>query len=387
LNKRRALIIVEPDFLTIHVGVRRVIFYYVEKLINDNYEIQYATPRDKKIYPGELILPFDKKKESGIAYWTSSNNNNQNAHPVPITDQKNNIIWSEKEIDPDQYDLNLITNPWLCSLGLPPLPKSIGLVYDLIPNLIACGILRFSQEINIYDFAKEHDIGFRYYLANTKIITCISDSTRNDFIKYYRSAKNHPCVITDVPFKTDESETINTNENDNILLVNALDYRKNFSNIEKVLSLLATHKKFKLNIVGKERIPIEEAINFCRKLSDLGIETNWYRENNDECLFELYRNASVLFFPSIYEGLGLPILESQSVGVPVISSSTSSCKEINMNPNLCFPPEDTDAFLECLSKILDGQVFFKKGQNLKNELVSFINSKKNITKLPNLDDL
>jgi glycosyltransferase involved in cell wall biosynthesis len=44
--------------------------------------------------------------------------------------------------------------------------------------------------------------------------------------------------------------------------------------------------------------------------------------------WELLRNATALVFPSFYEGFGLPILEAQSVGVPVITSKGSSMEEI-----------------------------------------------------------
>ncbi|MFA6437457.1 MAG: glycosyltransferase family 1 protein [Candidatus Paceibacterota bacterium] len=44
--------------------------------------------------------------------------------------------------------------------------------------------------------------------------------------------------------------------------------------------------------------------------------------------WQLLRNAEALVFPSFYEGFGLPILEAQSVGIPVITSKRSSMEEI-----------------------------------------------------------
>ena len=54
---------------------------------------------------------------------------------------------------------------------------------------------------------------------------------------------------------------------------------------------------------------------------------------------ELYRNASLFVFPSLYEGFGLPVLEAMSAGVPVITSNRSSLPEVcgdavyYVNPN------------------------------------------------------
>lgn len=46
---------------------------------------------------------------------------------------------------------------------------------------------------------------------------------------------------------------------------------------------------------------------------------------------ELYRNASVFLYPSIYEGFGFPALEALSQGIPVITSNRSSLPEIAKN--------------------------------------------------------
>ena len=42
----------------------------------------------------------------------------------------------------------------------------------------------------------------------------------------------------------------------------------------------------------------------------------------------LYKGAMALVFPSLYEGFGLPVLEAQSLGIPVLTSNTSSLPEI-----------------------------------------------------------
>lgn len=45
-------------------------------------------------------------------------------------------------------------------------------------------------------------------------------------------------------------------------------------------------------------------------------------------MIALYKNAYILAMPSLYEGFGLPILEAQSYGVPVITSDNSSMPEV-----------------------------------------------------------
>ena len=42
----------------------------------------------------------------------------------------------------------------------------------------------------------------------------------------------------------------------------------------------------------------------------------------------LYRSADALVFPSTYEGFGLPVLEAQHYGLPVICSNTTALPEV-----------------------------------------------------------
>ncbi len=50
---------------------------------------------------------------------------------------------------------------------------------------------------------------------------------------------------------------------------------------------------------------------------------------SEEEKWELLRNADGFLFPSLYEGFGLPVLEAQSVGIPVLTSDTSSLPEVS----------------------------------------------------------
>ncbi len=47
-----------------------------------------------------------------------------------------------------------------------------------------------------------------------------------------------------------------------------------------------------------------------------------------EALPAIYQGASLFLYPTLYEGFGLPVVEAMASGVPVITSNTSSLKEI-----------------------------------------------------------
>ena len=61
---------------------------------------------------------------------------------------------------------------------------------------------------------------------------------------------------------------------------------------------------------------------------------------NDDYLINLIKNSYTVIYPSLYEGFGLPVLESMSLGTPVISSNTSSFPEVGENAVLYINPYD-----------------------------------------------
>lgn len=65
-----------------------------------------------------------------------------------------------------------------------------------------------------------------------------------------------------------------------------------------------------------------------------------------------YNAASLLVYPSQYEGFGLPPLEALSCGVPVITSNTSSLPEVVGNAGITVDPTDTDALADAMFQVL-----------------------------------
>lgn len=73
---------------------------------------------------------------------------------------------------------------------------------------------------------------------------------------------------------------------------------------------------------------------------------------NDLELSVLYANASVFAYPSLYEGFGLPILESFHHGTPVVTSNNSGMIEVAGNAAELVDPESVESITIGLQKIL-----------------------------------
>jgi len=70
-------------------------------------------------------------------------------------------------------------------------------------------------------------------------------------------------------------------------------------------------------------------------------------------LVALYANASVFVLPSLYEGFGLPLLESMACGTPVITSNQSALPECVGDAGLLVDPLDHHALAAAVQRVLD----------------------------------
>jgi glycosyltransferase involved in cell wall biosynthesis len=72
---------------------------------------------------------------------------------------------------------------------------------------------------------------------------------------------------------------------------------------------------------------------------------------SDEEKRALLAGATVLTYPSRYEGFGFPVLEGFSAGVPVLTSSAASLPEVAGDAALLVDPNDVDAIAEGLVRL------------------------------------
>jgi len=72
----------------------------------------------------------------------------------------------------------------------------------------------------------------------------------------------------------------------------------------------------------------------------------------DEDMPALYSAASLFAFPALYEGFGIPVLEAQACGTPVLTSSCSSLPEVGGDAAVYVDPYDENAIRDGMLKLL-----------------------------------
>lgn len=71
----------------------------------------------------------------------------------------------------------------------------------------------------------------------------------------------------------------------------------------------------------------------------------------DEDLPNLYSNALMFIYPSLYEGFGLPVLEAMKCGCPVITSNVSSLPEVIGQAGIQINPENDEELIKAYEKM------------------------------------
>lgn len=85
----------------------------------------------------------------------------------------------------------------------------------------------------------------------------------------------------------------------------------------------------------------------------LGESVRFLGAVDDADLPALYSAATILVFPSLYEGFGLPVLEAMSCGTPVACANTSSLPEIVGEAARLFDPHSVVEIKEAMSALLE----------------------------------
>ena len=73
---------------------------------------------------------------------------------------------------------------------------------------------------------------------------------------------------------------------------------------------------------------------------------------DEPTLESLYRSASVLVFPSLYEGFGLPLLEAMGHGVPAVVGAAGALPELALGAALSIDAEDPGAIAGAMERLL-----------------------------------
>ena len=203
-------------------------------------------------------------------------------------------------------------------------------------------------------------------------VIAVSENTKRDLVRLYSVPEEKITVIYEGANNNFQFPVSNFQSNSNnqfskvegsdstfsiphspfFLFIGRVEERKNVGRIIEAFEIFRqkTGLPHKLILAGKPGYGYEnisyklQATSYKQDIIELGYIS-------EEEKWELLRKAEALVFPSLYEGFGLPVIEAQMVGTPVITSTTSSLPEIASTGALLVDPFNVEALALAMEKL------------------------------------
>jgi glycosyltransferase involved in cell wall biosynthesis len=246
--------------------------------------------------------------------------------------------------------------------------NKIDILHPTYYNLNRYQDLKIPKILTVYDLTHEKFPEFYGLPKNNKIkqealkiadyYLCPSECTKKDLMEIYNINEKKIFVVYWAPFLKSKNNLLN-NKKDNFLLF--VGNRHKYKNAYKFLEAFNKKKFLKENY----RIIFFGGGKFNSYEKGM-IEKYGLKEKieliigSDEKLTELYQKATMMVYPSLYEGLGLPILEAMMHGCPVAVSYSSGMIEAGGKGVEFFDPNSIESISNSIMKIINSSDYTSK---------------------------
>ena len=286
---------------------------------------------------------------------------------------------------PRQPDIWHMTTP--LPLKIPGV-KTVITVHDLIP--LKAPFTTLDIKTHFYHL-------FKWAVHSADMILSVSEHTKKDIIDIYDVPEEkiqvtyqtyrRPEYVEDASFDPVYLKSKKLKSQKYILFVGNIEPKKNIKALITAMGFIDS--EYKLAIVGRKAWLAEDqlvdldkylATKDGDKLKKRYVFLDYVSESE---LAVLYRNATCLVFPSLYEGFGLPVLEAMQNDCPVICSRMSSLPEVAGDAALYVDPyrhaEIRDQIETLISNPERRQKLIEKGR----QRVDFFSPDNYVTRLNN----
>lgn len=190
----------------------------------------------------------------------------------------------------------------------------------------------------------------------------ISEFTKKEMVQLWKLPPEKiyviPCACSQNMCRVSERKTLDALRNKYdlpehfLLYVGNFNPRKNLERLMRAFDSAKTSRKIEhqLIIAGEQgwKFNKEKALSGIRNKEDI----RFVGFVPDEDMPALYSAADAFLFPTLYEGFGIPVIEAQSCGTPVLTSNASSLPEVGGDAAIYVDPYSEQDICEGILKIV-----------------------------------
>jgi glycosyltransferase involved in cell wall biosynthesis len=205
-----------------------------------------------------------------------------------------------------------------------------------------------------------HDLTFR----RADVVVVLSDFVREDAICFYGERAREKLVVIPNPvsWKHLENGQVQEVERKPYILTVASHYpHKNLETLLRAFSILRSRMPdVDLVVAGQRRSELVGQMTGGPDLEELarslgvGEEVRFTGHIGNRELADLYRNAALFAFPSLFEGFGMPPVEALGLGVPTLTTQCASLPEVTLRgAHYVERPQDAEEWADRLQAMLE----------------------------------
>lgn len=197
-------------------------------------------------------------------------------------------------------------------------------------------------------FLLYHYFWFYFPLKKASVVTVVSEATRDHLVKTFGFAKDKVRVVYN-PVKPifQYREKRGSGTPPRILQIGTGSH-KNLNNLIEAVKGINCH----VDIVA---LPDEKCIE---KMKQYNISYSICSGLTDEELYQKYVDSDVVFFASFKEGFGMPIIEAQAVGRPVITSNFGAMREVAKDTAVLVDPHSVSEIRCAINELVNSDVYY-----------------------------
>ncbi|MBX3299102.1 MAG: glycosyltransferase family 4 protein [Acidobacteria bacterium] len=255
---------------------------------------------------------------------------------MPFSNDLVSVVRNLLFFRPEQADVYHVTGHVHYIVFRLPVERTILTIHDLAFLHTRKGLRRFMLKKILLDWP----------LRRTRYVTAVSEATRDEIVSFLPQFEGKIRVIDNPldPSLTPLARSAFRSERPVILQVGTMKH-KNVVNLINALDGI----ECELRIVGDPDPEIIEAA------SRVSLHVEFLRQLDDRAMSEAYLDADIVAFCSTYEGFGLPIIEAQAVGTPVITSNLRPMSDVAGEGAMLVNPHDPNSIREGIIRIINDE--------------------------------